>query len=148
MEDLIYILIAVFWVIFTFMRKSQKKQQTVPYDEDAPQLKKATSFEEVLNEILRPREIKPVEISDSSLEDVGIEDLSEQVTLETTESEIQSLEVMNSLESLETEELQTTYTSIHFDEEPEEEEKSNIITFDFDVRQAIIYSAILNRPYL
>jgi hypothetical protein len=55
---------------------------------------------------------------------------------------------MNSMETLDSEESQTTYTSIHFDEEPEEELKTNYITFDFDVRQAVIYSAILNRPYL
>lgn len=148
MEDLIYILIAVFWVIFTIMRKSQKKQQAVHYDEASSQPDKASSFEEVLQEILRPREMKPVEIINPTLEEVGIEDASGQFTLETTEPEIQSLEVMNSLETLETEESQITYTSIQFDEEPEEEVKTNYITFDFDVRQAVIYSAILNRPYL
>lgn len=148
MEDLIYILIAVFWVIFTIMRKSQKKQQAISNDEASPQPKKTSSFEEVLEEILRPREMKPVEIINPTLEEVGIDDASGQFSLETTESEIQSLEVMNSMETLDSEESQTTYTSIHFDEEPEEELKTNYITFDFDVRQAVIYSAILNRPYL
>jgi hypothetical protein len=145
MDDFIYILIGVFWVIFTIMRKSQKKQGAVSYDGPTTVQQKTGSFDEVIRELLGATEPEIVETSAPTLEEKGIESSNEQFTLETIDSEIQTGEVLESLED----EIQSPgYTSISFDEEPEEpDENQGSYVFDFDIKRAVVYSIILDRPY-
>lgn len=145
MDDFIYILIGVFWVIFTIMRKSQKKQGAASYDSSTSGQQKTGSFDEVIRELLGANETEIIETAVPTLEEKGIESSNEQFTLETIDSEIQTGEVLESLED----EIQSPgYASISFDEEPEEpDENQGSYVFDFDAKRAVIYSIILDRPY-
>jgi hypothetical protein len=146
MEDIIYILIAVFWVAFTIFRKTRKEQQTVLPEGSEPRKKPATTFDEVLQELLRPREMMQVDTIEETTEIGANESLNEQFTLEAIESEVNSLDNLSSLESAEE---VSGYSSIEFDDEPDidREENTESILFGFDARRAVIYSIILNRPY-
>jgi len=151
MDDFIYILIGVFWVIFTIMRKSQKKQGAAAYDSSTSGQQKTGSFDEVIKELLRASETEIIETAVPTLEEKGIESSNEQFTLETIDSEIQKGEVLESVEAMESleDEIQSpAYASISFDEEPEEpDENQGSYVFDFDAKRAVIYSIILDRPY-
>jgi len=151
MDNFIYILIAIFWVAFTIYRQAQKNQQQPQTDEKIPEQQQATTFDEVIQEILRPRTIKPIATADISMKenlyaaDDDTLSLEDQTVPDTIDSEAQPIEGSNSLE---TAVEYKGYSPLAAMEETEQEEVyAESILDGFDPRKAIIYSIILNRSY-
>jgi hypothetical protein len=136
MDDLIYILIGIGWVVFGLYKNYQK------------QVKKQQTSVKSITEEDQPSRVKDI-----------FEQLFPVEEYNNTKDESQSQEVISTeIESLENEvvyekyniEVKTNIIKEHkkteriFEEEVNEE---NTILTDFDIRKAIIYSMILERRY-
>jgi hypothetical protein len=137
MDDLIYILIGIGWVIFGLYKNYQKQVK-----------KQQTSVKNVTVEDQQPSRVKDI-----------FEQLFPVDEYISANDENQSQEIITTeIESLENEVVYEKYnrdvktniinehkkTSRIFEEEAKEE---NTIIADFDIRKAIIYSMILERRY-
>jgi hypothetical protein len=136
MDDLIYILIGIGWVVFGLYKNYQK------------QVKKQQTSVKSITEEDQPSRVKDI-----------FEQLFPVEEYNNTKDESQSQEVISTeIESLENEVVYEKYnkevktniikenkkTERIFEEEVNEE---NTILTDFDIRKAIIYSMILERRY-
>ncbi|MCK9290142.1 MAG: hypothetical protein WCR58_07300 [Bacteroidales bacterium] len=147
MEDLIYILLILVWVVLTIVKSSKKNQKAAP--SGSPQKpRKSKSLEEWLEEYL-PAAPATQDSSDRPTYNKDFYPAS-QTDFRPSVSEIAvqsrkgyspiSLEYMDS-DSDNDFTLSDEEISDKIDEEPIYKLKP------FDLRQAIIYEAVLNRPY-
>jgi hypothetical protein len=144
MEDFIYILIGVIWLVFSVIKGTQKrKTRDQNQQAGSPQQKKERSFDDILAEIL----------GEESEPQTVFQEVSEQKsTIEITETEVggayQSLEDLYLIEHKEQlkKEGNSKDNSVKRAIEPETIKKTKGHQ-PFDLRKAIIYQAILERPY-
>lgn len=151
MDDLIYILVGIAWVAYSIYSARQKKkmkeerERTVPQAEPAYEPEPATSptrsiFEEIFKEA-------GLEEFDNELEEIvkpvaaKIPATPQYFTYEDTNVEIKAAEDLIIKEA--------PAFSEHFIAEnvPYHEMKEKTHSNIFDLRKAVIYSAILERPY-
>jgi len=151
MEDYIYIIIGIIWIVFSVIKGSQKnkKIQDTDYEEDIPE--KRSALEEFLEELLPPMERK--EVTYESYDEETIAELSEAVPekymaysgmnwQESNHDEDNSSQVKNRHKHLiSNNEDDDAFEDIHT-------ESSNFNSWGaFDLRKAVIFSTILERPY-
>lgn len=144
MEDFIYILIGVIWLVFSVIKGTQKrKTQDQNQQAGSTQQRKERSFDDILTEIL----------GEESEPQTVFQEVSEQEsTIEITETEVggayQSLEDLYLIEHKEqlNKEGNSKDNSVKRAIEPETIKKIKDHQ-PFDLRRAIIYQAILERPY-
>ncbi|MDD4372334.1 MAG: hypothetical protein PHG67_00295 [Bacteroidales bacterium] len=144
MEDFIYILIGVIWLVFSVIKGSQKRKTQEQSRQTGNTQKKERSFEDILSEMLG-------EVPEPQ---TVFQEVSEQEsTTEIVEAEVgeayQSLEdlyLIDQKEQLEKEEMSID-NSVKRVIEPQAIKK-NKGREPFDLRRAIIYQAILERPYV
>jgi hypothetical protein len=144
MEDFIYILIGVIWLVFSVIKGTQKrKTQDQNQQAGSTQQRKERSFDDILTEIL----------GDESEPQTVFQEVSEQEsTIEITETEVggayQSLEDLYLIEHKEQlkKDGNSKDNSVKRAIEPETIKKIKDHQ-PFDLRRAIIYQAILERPY-
>ncbi|MDD3636094.1 MAG: hypothetical protein RBR84_01180 [Bacteroidales bacterium] len=144
MEDFIYILIGVIWLVFSVIKGTQKrKTQDQNQQAGSTQQRKERSFDDILTEIL----------GEESEPQTVFQEVSEQEsTIEITETEVggayQSLEDLYLIEHKEQlkKEGNSKDNSVKRAIEPETIKKIKDHQ-PFDLRRAIIYQAILERPY-
>jgi hypothetical protein len=151
MEDYIYIIIGIIWIVFSVIKGSQKNKKihTTDYEEDIPE--KRSALEEFLEELLPPMEKK--EVTYESYDDEAIAELSEAIPEkymaysgmnweEYSHDEDKSVQVKKHSRPLisKSEDEDTVEAS--------DDESSYSITWEaFDLRKAVIFSTILERPY-
>jgi|GEM_PF-3299066 len=148
MEDFIYLILLVAWVIFAFYRRSQKKSAAARQESSQPQpetKKKQFTLEDLFGEEDErydedeiPQDItsgyQQVEIPE--LREFGWErpGLRNGITQEKKEDALSRSSLMK-------------VTDIQEDELQVEELSSELPDIRENIRQAVIYSEILNRPY-
>lgn len=148
MDDLIYIIALIAWVVFAFYRKSQKKAAATesrrpsrPASEEDP----LPTLEEIL--LGREREIQPEPLPVPSV--VLTDGMSPELSETAFEKEykrrgISSVEELgkpNFMQGIKVSEIQKDDLTAQHEIDPEHKP-------DFDLRQAVIYAEILNRPYV
>lgn len=144
MEDFIYILIGVIWLVFSVIKGTQKrKTQDQNQQAGSTQQRKERSFDDILTEIL----------GEESEPQTVFQEVSEQEsTIEITETEVggayQSLEDLYLIEHKEQlkKDGNSKDNSVKRAIEPETIKKIKDHQ-PFDLHRAIIYQAILERPY-
>jgi hypothetical protein len=144
MDYIVYVLIVVFCVLFAFIRKSQKKQHRCQTPENASSGQMPATFEEVLRQIFRPREIISVKTVGYSTE-VSLQEMAEEIipkkipdTDFQTEKKMYSIEVDSEPQIV---------TLSQYSNEKRDESGTGSFLSGFNARRAINYSIILNRPY-
>ncbi len=144
MEDYIYILIGIIWLVFSVIKGNQKKKAAAQNQQTSETKEsRGRSFEDILSEMLGE---KPQTV----FQEVGEQEST--IDLESSEPEVgmayQSLEDLFMKEQEEQIAKGETIreNSVKNSIEPETLEK----TLDhppLDLRRAIIYQAVLERPY-
>ncbi len=152
MDDFIYLIVLIAWVVFAFYRKSQKKseaarqasqQQPVPRSGPAP----FPSLEEILlgTEPVPDEEPEPVPATRQFTTD-GIPPVLRETSFEREYNlrGITSIEEMDKPFTME----KSGQVILPEDEVLSEDYKEAEWRARVDLRQAVIYSEILNRPYV
>jgi hypothetical protein len=151
MEDFIYILIGVIWLAASIYKATQKKkqkaQQNKPVTSTTPENTHRTETRSLIEELLGGQQVSipepaviETEYSDQMFEEVeankpsGIFQ-SEYAKLGHSELEALSAEGVSSL------------GNITFHDDMKDQKKKTSGPIKIDLRKAIIYSAILERPY-
>lgn len=145
-EDFIYIIIGLVWIVFSIYKGAQKnkarKKTTTPSD---PESKKTTSiFDSFLENIMKDEEattFEPVELQPNKDEEVEIK----KVESEKIFSYDDLVEESNYLSKTDVYEEKAVTTST-LNQELRTHLKQAKTKPRFDLRKAIIYSEILNRP--
>lgn len=149
MDDFIYIIALIAWVVFAFYRKTQKKNEAAREDQRRSQPRGESTLFPTLDEILRgdepEPEIAPVPVSRSYNTDGMAPELKETAfEREYNRRGITSIEEMDKPLVMKS----TKPFAVPDDEILQE----NSVTEDWrarvNLRQAVIYSEILNRPYI
>ncbi|MDP2236834.1 MAG: hypothetical protein Q8J88_10405 [Bacteroidales bacterium] len=151
MEDYIYIIIGIIWIVFSVIKGSQKNKKIhdTDYEEDIPE--KRSALEEFLEELLPPMEKK--EVAYESYDDETIAELSEAIPEKYMAYSGMNWEEYNHEEDNAGHVKKQSSALITKSEDKEnyeafEDESRNYKTWEaFDLRQAVIYSTILERPY-
>ncbi len=160
----IYILLSIVFLVLSAIGNKNKKKastSTQPIDEDyepgnAPAEKHwPKSFEDVLNEVLDIPKQKEVIIEKPYSPPIEVREVREKNIYERYENEAQSLETIEAeVFSYETPVEDKTpakpiYQKMEVPKEIEKEEELAVTLSDsdFDLRQGIIYTEILNRKY-
>lgn len=154
MEDYIYIIIGLIWLVFTAIKgnqkkKSQQQQAANSRPTAAPQPNEQKSFEDILSEILNPTAtvIQSTVPEYDEEEPLSLETMPEEPKEEERRTEYQSLEEIFAAEA------ESRLAAISVMELPNEDEATTITTLQkkqknhIDLRKAIVYQAILERPY-
>ncbi len=155
MDDLLYILLGLAWIAFAFYRHSQKKKQRNKPDapDASPEARDPVSL---LEQILTGREEKmttapPFPDADQTDYFEEFKDIYEEPEGLTFEEEyklkgVSSVEETDYSEMIDKQGQASSAQSIINDAYLQDEEE-NEATY-FDLRKAVIYSEILNRPYV
>ena len=154
MEDLIYLVLLIAWAVFAFYRQSQKKKAAARSAESKPappppeSEPSGKSWEEILfgEEVPEEHEIeyepeKQVELA-SAKKTAAFEPIS--LEQKYMRQKIESLE-----DPLVQERMGKGKPILLEDDEDQQKGVMDLDTFmkDFDLRKAIIFSEIINRPY-
>jgi hypothetical protein len=149
MDDLIYLIILIAWAAFAFYRKSLKKAQAAKEAQERSIPRRETGPMPTLEEILLGREQEDEPEFESVPRQTATTDGMSPVLTETAfEKEynrkgIQSIEEMDRPFYLSvTKEIESNSGPILLENDGHDEWQENI-----DLRQAVIYAEILNRPY-
>jgi|GEM_PF-519301 len=137
-QNIIFLLLGVVWVIYNFNKKKKKNEaRKAPQARQAqaePATQQPDSFKSIFQQIMTGEEINPVPAPVEST-NISIED--------TLQEEDSKLFIQPDKDSVE----HKNYHK-HKKQETEVLEKITIQKhLDFDIRKAVIYSEILNRPY-
>ena len=169
MEDLIYIIIGVLWLVFTFYTASKKKKQKQQEQANPSQSSQKPPGKNILEELFGKTELfeekaKPVhpysstEVVFDDFESESFEN-SDSVTFEDEYEDkgISSIETVGNkyyseADKVSFQELVKQAQSHRISETDSmdfhiEDHKDKIIKKDFNLRKALIYQAILERPY-
>jgi hypothetical protein len=155
MEDLIYIIIGVLWLVFTFYTASKKKKQQQQKTASKPtESSQPTTQPNILDEIFGedtsvvfddfPEEEQETEVNftfEDEYEDKGIQSVETFGNKYFSDTENVSFkDLVRRAQEERIEEADTV--DLHI-----EDEDDGIIKKDFNLRKALIYQAILERPY-
>jgi hypothetical protein len=147
MEDIIYLIALIAWVAFVFYRKSQKKAEAAKKVQPGPPRDISSPFPS-MKDIFDEEpfvEAEPVPEAKPATTDGMAPQLKETAfELEYKQSGIRSVEEVDNqyfLKNIEHSDLQE-------DESQDEIYRIKDWRARFDLRQAVIYSEILNRPYV
>jgi len=152
MEDYIYILIGVIWLAATIYRASQKKKQqaagqakpaTSLQDEDKGQPRKRSLFEELFD--VEETRLPEPELADYEFETPEFSKPTIKPEVKTFQSEYAGRR-LGGLESFSGEGA-SAFGGIKFEDILKQYEKKPPKNGKIDLRKAVIYSAILERPY-
>ena len=144
MDDLIYIILLIGWVLFAFYRKSAKKKaagsQSMPGRQPGSEAMPLPTLED----ILLGREPEPVVIQQEPFSD-GMSPVLQETAFERE----YNLKGISSIEEMDkpggsgkSKAIEKQDNRILLEDSGEEDFRSWV-----DLRQAVIYSEILNRPY-
>ncbi|MCD4679315.1 MAG: hypothetical protein K8S00_02895 [Bacteroidales bacterium] len=150
MEDFLYILLLVAWVVFSIYNKNKKKKQPatsktpIQHDEGyepAPQRPKS-----ILEQILLGEEPEPIPYEEQASDLQLNDNFEDEVVKQDNNKEISDAEIAAKYDfdpAKEGYSSDESYGEINDFPKGEDSEKE----IDFDLRQAVIFSEILKRPY-
>jgi hypothetical protein len=163
MEDYFYILVGILWIVFSVIKARSKNKQSQSEDTTEETGRRST-LEDILGELLENEEYQQPEpipqkkavetITSSENTETTYQSLEEaftvpevysQYTGEITDDNLlkgiyESLEDEKEVKLVTTNNLTDTDNTIP-------ENKTRLINRDFDLRKAVVYSVILERPY-
>jgi hypothetical protein len=163
MEDYFYILVGILWIVFSVIKARSKNKQSQSEDTTEETGRRST-IEDILGELLENEEYQQPEpipqkkavetITSSENTETTYQSLEEaftvpevysQYTGEITDDNLlkgiyESLEDEKEVKLVTTNNLTDTDNTIP-------ENKTRLINRDFDLRKAVVYSVILERPY-
>jgi hypothetical protein len=148
MEDYIYLIALIAWVAFAFYRKSQKKAEAAQRGQPGPQPRDIPAPFPTMQDIFGEEpsiDVEPVPVTQTATTD-GMAPEYEETAFEKEYKQrgIRSVEEVDNqyfIKNSESADLQE-------DELPEENGMIKDWRARVDLRQAVIYSEILNRPYV
>jgi len=148
MEDFIYLIALFAWVAFAFYRKSQKKSEAARREQPRPQPRDISSPFPTMKDIFGEEtsiEVVPVPVTQTSTTD-GMAPKLEETAFEKEYKRrgISSIEEMDTPFFMK----KTEQADLQDDELFTENDKVEDWRARVDLRQAVIYSEILNRPYV
>lgn len=149
MDDLIYLIVLIAWVVFAFYRKSQKKAGAEKEPQPRPEARGESFPFPTLDDILRGDEpapaMEPVPATRKYTTDGEVPVLKETAfEMEYNRRGITSVEEMDRPFTLaEQERFVAKDNEVLPEDHLNDDRKTRI-----DLRQAVIYSEILNRPYV
>jgi len=142
MEDFIYVLIGIIWLAFSVIKGSQKKKAAMANRPENDANPKNKSFEDIMAEILGTNEVNHTQ------QNQAIEPIEEEIVEEEqVGNAYQSLEDLYLQERLQNEQELRIEKPKNNNLEPQIIER-NSRKQQFDLRTAIIYQAIMERPYV
>jgi hypothetical protein len=149
MDDFIYLIVLIAWVVFAFYRKSQKKSQAARETQRRPEARSESMPFPTLEEILLgkepAREVEPLPATEPFTTDGMAPELKETAfEREYNRRGITSIEEMDKPFTMK----DRKPSDIQEDEVLLENEVLENLKARVDLRQAVIYSEILNRPYV
>jgi hypothetical protein len=163
MEDYFYILVGILWIVFSVIKARNKNKQTQSED-SSEETSRRTTLEDILGELLETEEnqqsgpipqkntFETIPASEDtqtiyqSLEEVStLPEIYRQYSGEITDNNLlkgiyESLEDDDEVKLVTTNNLSDTDNTIT-------ESHLGLNNHDFDLRKAVVYSAILERPY-
>ena len=146
MEDYIYILLGIAWLIFTVYKAKQKKRNAKPA---ADQLSEPSEYEQengvksIFNEILGTN---IPEENTRSFADI----LNEYEEKQSQEYPVEKIQIDSKLDTVPEEEGLSVFGKDVLDEIADSAPQDPVTVrdfLDFDIRKAVIFSEIINRPY-
>ncbi len=152
MEDFIYLIVLIAWVIFAYYRRSQKKaagarkQVVTPEQETDSETTPIPTFQEILfgddEEVMTRRQPRPATVIDEG-----------NYMPDRTETDFEKEYNRRGIVSVEETDRLANKRPVRVSEikEIEVKDESDIKEASdeaFDIRRAVIYSEILNRPYV
>lgn len=147
MEDYIYILLGIVWVLYSLYRANKKSKEKQRVTENEDSYSESESVDQALKEIMLGLSGTP-EPKVTSYED------DHRLVMEPEEPEPVVNKTKFKLDSIPAEEGSPVFNRIKsgFDREvdynDDAQESENLRDYlDFDLRKAVIFSEILNRPY-
>jgi len=149
MEDFIYIIALIAWVVFAFYRKSQKKAEEARRTHTRRQPAGPSKPFPTLDEILMGKEVVIEDEEEPAFEEPVLSDGMSPVLKETAFEQEYKLRGITSIEELDkaTEGKGPVMLKLQEEEEVEVEESAYDWRQNFDAKQAVIFAEILNRPY-
>jgi FtsZ-interacting cell division protein ZipA len=152
MEEFIYILIGVIWLAATIYRASQKKKQQQakqarPPESTTREKPESPTVSSLLEELLEGQRLRipEPEVSEIEYDEPMVEEVSEREPTPSFQSEYANYQGSR-LEALKGE-GESAFNRIVFDDIMKIREEKPRRNVKFDLRKAVIYSAILERPY-
>ncbi len=149
MEELFSVLALLFWIGFAIVKQTKKQKnesQKIPKQVFAePQT--FTSFDEIVGQLLKPI-AKPVPepVAETTLEEINAE-MTEFNSQEVTEIDTSSLEELTLAEGQDYLETDFAADRVVDNIEITDNKRDRQESFTVSLRKAVIYEAILNRPY-
>jgi uncharacterized membrane protein YebE (DUF533 family) len=148
MEDYIYLIALIAWAAFAFYRKSQKKSEAARREQQRPQPSDTSSPFPSMKDIFGEEpfvEVVPVPVTQAATTDGMAPQLEETAfEKEYKRSGISSVEELGTPFVMK----KTEHTDLQEDKLSAENDKIEDCMAKVDLRQAVIYSEILNRPYV
>ena len=152
MEEFIYILLGVLWLAATIYRASKKKQQATPQKpatEKPENESRVSATQSLLEQLLDGQQMKVPETEVVEVEETYAEPMMAEVERRKKEETFQTQYAgygFKSLESLSGEGV-SSLGGIVFKDIMKQTEKKRGSAISIDLRKAIVYKAILDRPY-
>ncbi|MDP3461970.1 MAG: hypothetical protein Q8S18_04175 [Bacteroidales bacterium] len=155
MEDYFYIIIGILWVVFSVIKASRKNKpvDTIETDDEELPESRPSSLEDILGEFLEPDTYKRREKTITEIEYVD----EPVVSLEEQFIQSNQYNQYTGVIGDATESTLETFQSLEDDDSPGALTNTQITDTDitiqenrealFDLRKAVIYQAILQRPY-
>lgn len=157
MEDYFYIVVGILWIVFSVVKATRNKRQLTgqPPQKQADQPGSRSILEDVLNDLLEVEKRKPVVVNETTQEvmpETDYTSLEENPPLYGQYSgvlEETSQPVLESEYSMEEDKTPQPLTQTYFTEKEEaiQDDWYELRKAHFDLKKAVIYSAILQRPY-
>ena len=146
MEDYIYILLGIAWLVYTVYKAKQKSRNAKPADaqlNEPPEYGQESDVKSIFNEIL---ETDIHEENTRSFADI----LNEYEEKRSQEHPVEKIQIDSKLDTVPEEEGLSVFDQDELEETVDSVPQDPVTLrgfLDFDIRKAIIYSEIINRPY-
>ena len=146
MEDYIYVLLGIAWLVYTVYKAKQKSRNVKPADDqlsDPPEYGQENDMKSIFGEILGTN---IPEENTRSFTDI----LNEYEEKKLQEYPVGKIQIDSKLDTVPVEEGLTVFEEDDLNEigDIEPQDRLTLRDFlDFDIRKAVIFSEIINRPY-
>ena len=155
LEKILPLILIALWYIFRGGKKKVKKQEPNRFEESqheeaapanrAPDQKKPNSLQDILEELMGEEKAKTTKTFEQPVNKPKPEPKKKPVAKPSYTTEADSLETLNAkFEKMEQKSKETRSFIKDYEESQEAEDSEHA---DFDLREAIIHQAILERPY-
>ncbi len=143
MEDYIYILLGIGWIVYSIYKRSQKQASKNRQQSSAP---KYDSPKSLLQELLSGEKFEPLTVETEYPEHPYSSDIDDEQKYNFSK-DLEETSLVENINYEEKQSLNVKRKIQNIEIAEEENEISSIDLNDFDLRKAVIYSEVLKRPY-